>query len=169
MESSFILNPLVALTGVGAYYTIPHEIQDTFFGLRWMVLFIIFMIIADFYLGLTESVKVKKEKFRYSRAGRRTVCKFIEYMIYIMMGALLGKSFLEPMGLATYEAGGAVGSVFAAVFELDSIKGHVCAIHGVKFNFSFKRFFVAMLKKKDRDAGEALEEAIKEEEKDGKL
>lgn len=163
MESSFILNPLVALAGIGAYYTIPTEIQETFYGLRWMVLFIIFMIIADFYLGLTESVKVKKESFRYSRAGRRTVCKFIEYMIYIMTGALLGKSFLEPMGIGTYEEGGALGSVFAAVFELDSIKGHVCAIHGVKFNFSFKRFIVAMLKKKDKDAGEAFEEATKEE------
>ena len=87
MEASFILNPLVALAGIGAYYTIPTEIEETFYGLRWMVLFIIFMIIADFYLGLTESVKVKKESFRYSRAGRRTVCKFIEYMIYIMTGA----------------------------------------------------------------------------------
>ena len=84
-------------------------------------------------------------------------------MIYIMTGALLGKSFLEPMGIGTYEEGGALGSVFAAIFELDSIKGHVCAIHGVKFNFSFKRFIVAMIKKKDKDAGEAFEEATKEE------
>ena len=41
MESSFILNPLVALAGIGAYYTIPTEIEETFYGLRWMVLFII--------------------------------------------------------------------------------------------------------------------------------
>lgn len=163
MESSFVLKPLVVMAGIGAYYTIPTEIEETFYGLRWMVLFIIFMIIADFYLSRTESVKVKKKSFKYIREGRKSVCKFIEYMIYIMTGALLGKSFLEPMGIGTYEEGGALGSVFAAIFELDSIKDHVCAIHGIKFNFSFKRFIVAMLKKKDKDAGEAFEEATKEE------
>lgn len=163
MESSFVLKPLVVMAGIGAYYTIPTEIEETFYGLRWMVLFIIFMIIADFYLSRTESVKVKKKSFKYIREGRKSVCKFIEYMIYIMTGALLGKSFLEPMGIGTYEEGGALGSVFAAIFELDGIKDHVCAIHGIKFNFSFKRFIVAMLKKKDKDAGEAFEEATKEE------
>lgn len=163
MESSFVLKPLVVMAGIGAYYTIPTEIEETFYGLRWMMLFIIFMIIANFYLSRTESVKVKKKSFKYIREGRKSVCKFIEYMIYIMTGALLGKSFLEPMGIGTYEEGGALGSVFAAIFELDSIKDHVCAIHGIKFNFSFKRFIVAMLKKKDKDAGEAFEEATKEE------
>ena len=80
MDTSFMLKPIIVMAGVTAYPAMPAEIQNTFYGLRWMVLFIIFMILADFYLGLTESVKVRKEHFRYSRAGRRTMCKFIEYM-----------------------------------------------------------------------------------------
>lgn len=160
MDTSFMLKPIIVMAGVTAYPAMPAEIQNTFYGLRWMVLFIIFMILADFYLGLTESVKVRKEHFRYSRAGRRTMCKFIEYMSYMMFGALLGKAILEPLHVCSYEEGGAIGSIIATIFELDSIKGHVCAIHGVKFNFSLKRFIVAMIKKKNQDAGEAFEEAI---------
>ena len=170
MDSSFAEKLIIAYSGTASYAIFPHEIQDTFFGLRWMVLLIIFMIITDFYLGLTESVKIKKEHFRYSRAGRRSVCKFIDYMSYMMFGAFLGKGILEPLHLGTYEEGGAIGSVIAAIFELDSIKGHVCAIHNVKFDFSIKRFIVAMIKKQNQDAGEALEEAMDEEKKeDGKL
>lgn len=30
MESSFILNPLVALAGIGAYYTIPNEVTTIY-------------------------------------------------------------------------------------------------------------------------------------------
>lgn len=169
MDGAFMLKPIVAVLGVTSYAVMPNEMQDTLFGLRWMVLFIIVMILFDFYLGLSESVRIKKEHFRYSRAGRRTVCKFIEYMSYIMIGALLGKAILEPLGWGTYEEGGAIGSIFAAVFELDSIKGHVCALHNVSLNFSFKRFLVSLLKSKNEEIGNAVDEAIKEEKKDGKL
>lgn len=169
MHTSFILNPLVAATGISSYIIMTHEMQETFFGLRWMVLLIIFMILADFYLGFTESVRLKKEEFRFSRAGRRTTCKFIEYMCYIMIGTFFGKAILEPLNIGTYVEGGAVGSIFAAVFELDSIKSHICAIHGVKLNFSFKRFIVSLLKSKSETIGDAVDEAIKEEKEDGKL
>ena len=49
------------------------------------------------------------------------------------------------------------------MWEVDSIVGHVCELHGVKNRFSIKRFIIALMKKKDEDIGEAVEEAMKKE------
>lgn len=146
----------------GALYA---ELIQVLYDLRWAVLFIMVLVFTDFWSGLTASVKVRKEDFRLSRALRRTVVKFLEYVNFIIFGLVLSKACLIPFGIGDNNTGGAIGACLAMLIEFDSIYGHICDLHGIKNRISIKRFFVAWLKRKNEDAGEALEEALEDKNK----
>lgn len=151
------------LTVVGAYSFIG-EIKDVVFQLRWMILFIIAMIIADFVLGIIDSVVKRGEDFRFSRAGRRTMCKFIEYNSYLVLGFMFGIAILQPVGVCSYTVSAMCGLGLALIFEFDSIVEHICNIHGIKNKISIKRILVGYIKKKYATAGNIIEEVTKEQE-----
>lgn len=138
--------------------TMGGEALSALYDLRWMLVLIVVLILADFWFGVSESLR-KREHFRFSRAGRRTCNKGVDYLTYLMLGSVLGLAIFEPLGWATHTTTAAVGLGFGCVWEMDSIVGHVCALHGIKNRFSVKRFIIALLKKKDDDVGEAVEEA----------
>lgn len=148
-----------------AFYS---EVQQTFFDIRWALLFIALLIVTDFWTGLTASVRVRGEDFRISRALRRTLVKFCEYVSFVIFGVVLAKSVLEPFGICSYVTGGAVGAACALLIECDSIYGHVCDIHGIGGRFSLKRLIVAWLRRKNRDLADAVEETLKETDKTNK-
>lgn len=145
----------------GALYA---ELIQVLYDLRWAVLFIMVLVFTDFWSGLTASVKVRKEDFRLSRALRRTIVKFLEYINFIIFGLVLSKACLIPFGIGDNNTGGAIGACLAMLIEFDSIYGHICDLHGIKNRISVKRFFVAWLKRKNEDAGEALEEALEDKD-----
>lgn len=137
--------PQIAVVGA---YSFVGEIKGVVFELRWMLAFIIALIIADFVLGIIDSVVKRGEDFRFSRAGRRTMCKFIEYNSYLVLGFMLGIAILQPVGICNYMISSVGGLCLAILFEADSIKDHVCAIHGIENKFSVKKWLVEYLKKK---------------------
>lgn len=145
----------------GALYA---ELIQVLYDLRWAVLFIMVLVFTDFWSGLTASVRVRKEDFRLSRALRRTIVKFLEYINFIIFGLVLSKACLIPFGIGDNNTGGAIGACLAMLIEFDSIYGHICDLHGIKNRISVKRFFVAWLKRKNEDAGEALEEALEDKD-----
>lgn len=138
--------------------TMGGEALSALYDLRWMLVLIVVLILADFWFGVSESLN-KREHFRFSRAGRRTCNKAVDYITYLILGSVLGLAIFEPLGWATHTTTAAVGLGFGCVWEMDSIVGHVCALHGIRNRFSVKRFIIALLKKKDDDVGEAVEEA----------
>lgn len=140
-----------------------NEYAELFFSLRWAVMAIIVLVFTDFWSGLAASVRVRHEDFHFSRAGRRTLVKFGEYIAIIILVAFLAKSILQPLGIATLEQGGAIAATIVLLLEADSITGHICDLHGIKSRFSIKRLIVAYLKKKDNDLGEALEDSMGQE------
>ena len=85
-----ILNIIAPQLAVAGAYSFIGEIKGVVFELRWMLAFIIVMIVADFVLGIIDSVVKRGEDFRFSRAGRRTMCKFIEYNSYLVLGFMFG-------------------------------------------------------------------------------
>lgn len=139
--------------------TMSTEALTALFDLRWMLVLIVVLIIADFWFGLSESF-YRHEHFRISRAGRRTCNKLVDYITYLILGSVLGLAIFEPLGWATHVTTAAIGLGFGCVWEVDSIVGHVCALHGIKNRFSVKRFIISLMKKKDNDMGEAIEDAI---------
>lgn len=154
-----------AAVGVGVFY---EEMLQVFFDLRWAVAFIGILVLTDFWSGLTASVRVRGEDFRFSRALRRTTTKFLEYVCYIVFGVLLVKACIEPFGIGSDLMGGAIGASVGFIAEFDSIYGHFCDLHGIKRRISLKRIFVAWLKQKNEGVGEAVEQALNESDKGGK-
>lgn len=150
----------VGITMASAFYT---EVQETLFSLRWAILCIIMLIATDFWSGLAASVKVRGEDFRLSRALRRTIVKFCEYLSFIILGVVLGRSILQPLAICDYGVGGAIGAALVLFIESDSIYGHVCDLYGIKGRFSIKRLIVAYLRRKNEDLGSAVEEALEED------
>ena len=59
--------------------TMSTEALTALFDLRWMLVLIVVLIVADFWFGVSESLK-KREHFRFSRAGRRTCNKAVDYV-----------------------------------------------------------------------------------------
>lgn len=157
-----IIAPQLAVVGA---YSFLVEIKSVVFELRWMFVFIIVMIVADFVIGIIDSVAKRGEDFRFSRAGRRTMCKFIEYNSYLVLGFMFGIAILQPAGLCSYHVSSMCGLGLAIVFEFDSIMEHVCNIHGIDNRVSIKRLLVGYIKKKYDTAGKIIEEVTKEEEK----
>lgn len=143
-----VLNTTAPQIAVVGAYSFVGEIKGVIFELRWMLAFIIALIIADFVLGIIDSVVKHGQEFRFSRAGRRTMCKFIEYNSYLVLGFMLGVAILQPVGICNYMMGSIGGLLLAIIFEADSIKDHVCAIHGIENRFSVKKWVIEFLKKK---------------------
>ena len=160
-----MLNTIAPQLAVAGAYSFVGEIRSVVFELRWMLVFIVVMIVADFVLGIIDSVVKRGEDFRFSRAGRRTMCKFIEYNSYLVLGFMLGLAILQPAGICSYTVSAMCGLGLAFVFEFDSIMDHICVIHGIKNRVSIKRLLVGYLKKKYNAAGEIIEEVTKEDEK----
>lgn len=157
-----IIAPQLLVAGA---YSFVGEIKGVVFELRWMLAFIVVMIVADFVLGIIDSVVKRGEDFRFSRAGRRTMCKFIEYNSYLVLGFMLGIAILQPVGICSYTISSMCGLGMAIVFEFDSIMDHICVIHGIKNKISIKRILVGYIKKKYAAAGEIIEEVTNEEKK----
>lgn len=141
--------------------TMGMEALTALYDLRWMLVLIVVLIVADFWFGVSESLH-RREHFRFSRAGRRTCNKAVDYITYLILGSVLGLAIFEPLGWATHITTAAVGLGFGCVWEIDSIVGHVCELHGIRNRFSVKRAIIALIKKKDEDLGEAVEEGFGE-------
>lgn len=139
------LAPNVAVIGV---YSFVGEIKHVIYDLRWMFVFIVILIFADFILGIIDSIVRRGEEFRFSRAGRRTMCKFIEYNAYLVLGFTFGVAVLQPAGICSYMISSIGGLCLAILFESDSIKDHICSIHGIENKFSIKKIMVNYLKKR---------------------
>lgn len=142
-----------------ALTSFADECMGALYDLRWMLVLAAVLIAADFWFGIQESIH-RHQEFRLSRAGRRTANKFVDYVLYLMLGALIGLAITEPCGLCSHVQTAAFGMGLGCMFELDSIVGHVCAVHGVKKIFSVKRFFVYLLCLTNKNIGDAAKQAF---------
>lgn len=150
-----------AATRATTWAVMGAEAMTALYDLRWMIVFIVVLILCDFWWGISESLK-KNQEFRFSRAGRRTCNKLVDYLTYLLIGALLGLAIFEPLGWTDHTTTAAIALGFGCLWEIDSIIGHVCAVHNIKWNFSVKRLIVSLVKRKSEDLGEAVEDAMQD-------
>lgn len=145
-------------TGLGLSMT--QELQALVWDMRWMIALCVVLIIVDLIFGI-ENANAHNEKIRRSRAVRRTVNKFIDYMCWLLFAGVFAKAFAGPMGLSdtTVEAG---VMLIACLSEVDSIFQNYAEAHG-REKFSILNFFMNFLKRKNNDVGKALEETLKNE------
>ena len=146
------LSLIILVYGMNNHGTMIKAIFIGFFGewshllhdLRWIILLAILLILTDLWFGVRDNVYVKGEEFRFSRCGRRTFNKTIDYICYVLLGATLGKAIAEPYGVDPIITAITI-MIFCYGFELDSIYGHICSIHGVHPPFSLWEFLLLLI------------------------
>lgn len=162
------------------------ELLTAMVELRWMVLSLVIMVIADFRFGWGESSKRYAEaisvnnktlaaqyRWRTSRAVRRSINKFVDYLIWLAVGVVIGYATLEPFGIP-HIYGGAAAMTIAWGCELKSILSHFLYLRGIMASENsigafFKRFAIAFLKRKNEDVGGALEDSLNNEQNTDKM
>lgn len=148
------------------------ECLSAVYDLRWMIILAVILIGTDFWWGVreqamrrnraTRAIDKERFKFHFSQAGRRTLNKAVDYLTYLLVGCVAGLAITEPMGIATHTTTAAVGLGFGMLFELSSIVGHIAAVKGVNIKLDLKKLIVAIVKKKNEDIAEILDEGIEE-------
>ena len=154
-----------------------NELVAIIYDARWLMLVITACVVADFRYGWGESHKryakakdkgdkivMSQYRWRTSRAVRRTVNKLVDYLIWVCLGMFTGYAILKPLG-ADYTLGGIVATTIAVGCEAKSFIGHFFYLHGVRIEEKSVRgflraFVVAFAKRKNKDIGEALEDAM---------
>lgn len=146
--------------------TMGDEAMAALHDLRWMIALIFVLIVADFWFGVSDSIHRHGQDFHFSRAARRTCNKLVDYITYLLLGAILGLAIFEPLGIAGHTTTAAIGIGLGCLWELDSISDHVCSLHNTQKRFSAKRLLVNLIKKKYPAIGEGLEEQLNDEPKE---
>ena len=144
--------------------------------LRWMIVLSIVLIFCDFWWGWSESAmkykaaisEKEREKYRFhkSKAIRRSANKFVDYITYLLVGGVLGLAIFEPLGVCDHVISAAVGLGLGCLADLISIIGHYCAVKGISIDLDtvwkfIKKFLINIVKQKNEDIGEALDETLK--------
>lgn len=132
------------------------ECYAIIFDLRWMILLALVLIIADFWFGISAS-KLQGIEIRKSKAGRRTLNKVIDYLCYILLGAVIGKAIGEPYGLNPITVSITI-MILCYCFEIDSIYNHICVLHGVQKRYSIWSIIWKLITFKFKDVGEAFQD-----------
>lgn len=153
------------------------ELQQLLYEERWMLLFLILLIIVDFRFGWGESHKRYKEakekhdealafnyKWHTSRAIRRTFNKFMDYISLTMLFTAFGLWALPPVGV-DYIFGAYTACAIAFFCEIRSVGGHLLYLRGISVEKNtlmgyVKTFAVAIAKRKNEDIGCAMEETF---------
>lgn len=149
--------------------------------LRWMIVLVILLIIADYRFGREESRKMHRQalrqgnevlakltEFHLSRAIRRTCNKFIDYMTLLLVFCIFGLAVTEPYGLCSHTITAGIAVIFAYVCEVASIIGHILVLKGIekpKFTWSNTGLFIGRVlasfaRTKSEDFGNALDETV---------
>lgn len=132
------------------------ECTQIIYDLRWMILLAIILILSDLWFGISAS-RVQGIVIRKSRAGRRTLNKLVDYICYILLGMVIGKAIGEPYGVNPIGVSITI-MILCYCFEIDSIYGHICEIHGIKKRYSIWRILFKLLTLKFKDVGEAFKD-----------
>ena len=167
--------------GSSAILIMWNEAQKTIFDLRWMIVLSVILIVVDFYYGTRESRRhyeeakiennkagMEKYRFHFSRAGRRSFNKFVDYITYLLVSCLIGIAITEPLCGISHVITSAVGLGAGCLFDVCSTVGHILVLHNLETprlstkgvtRFALK-YAANFVKRKDADAGEALDETI---------
>lgn len=157
--------------------SVGAELITVVYDLRYMIICSFALILADLWWGYSESRMrhehakesgnaVLQDKFKWhkSRAGRRTANKIVDYLTYLVVGALIGLAITEPMDICSHVWTAAIGLGIGCACEIASIVGHIAYVKmGVEISMvegwkAFMRFLGRILSIKSHEIGEAVED-----------
>lgn len=141
------------------------EFCGIIFDLRWMILLAFVLILSDLWFGISVS-RMQGIEVRKSIVGRRTLNKVIDYLCYVLLGAIIGKAIGDPYGLNPIMVSITI-MILCYCFEIDSIYNHICELHGVKKRYSIWTILWKFITFKFKDVGDAFQD-MKNQSKDFK-
>lgn len=150
-------------TGLGL--SMIDELQSMIYDMRWFIALCIVLIAVDLVFGIERAI-IYNENIRKSRAIRKTINKFIDYMCWVLFAGIFAKAFAQSFGFEDTTITAWVMFV-ACISEIDSILQNYIEAHGKK-NFSILRFILNLIKRKNKDIGNAIEDTINEKENENK-
>lgn len=129
--------------------SIVAEVGEVLYDLRWFILTAFALIMADLWFGINVSRK-RGVEIRRSSAGRRTLNKFIDYILYIVLGTTLSMAVAPAWDLNPLHVASAI-LILCYAFEMDSIYSHICYLHGAKKKVSIFKilWYIITLRFKD--------------------
>lgn len=134
------------------------ELTMLIYDLRWAVLLCGALILADLWLGCRTSATEGKE-VRKSRAIRRTANKFVDYLMYMLVAAMIGM-VVEQIGWWSHTNVALCGILLGCFCELESILGHWAKLHG--YTFSIRKVILRFISTKSKDVADIINEEIKD-------
>lgn len=117
--------------------TLMSGFMDFIEPLKWFMLLALILIIADLRFGIS-AAKKRGEQIRFSRAGRRTINKTVDYLCWILLAGAIGKAFGIPFDIPILPA-----SVLLVIygFEINSCYGNYFEAHGKKVKINIFKYF----------------------------
>lgn len=161
---------------------LASELIGVICDMRWMLLLVLILVVADFHFGRAENNKrlweskkngdilmAQQYQWRTSRAIRRTVNKLIDYLIWIVVGMAVGMAVLNPLGIQ-HELGGVAATSIIVFCECKSLFGHFFFLHGIILQERTLKCFIraviiAIVKKRNPDLGDAVQEGFERADK----
>ncbi len=123
------------------------EAAQAIYDLRWMLIFIVWLLAVNLWFRISCDAKAKRPT-SVAREGREACNKLVDYIAYLMSGAILGLAIFEPLGIATHTETAAAGLALGCVWEIESIADHVCELHGIGQRHCIRRLLLKMVKSK---------------------
>lgn len=123
------------------------EAAQTLYDLRWMLVFIVWLLAANLWFSIS-SKKKSRQLFCIAQEFRSTCNKLVDYLAYLMSGAILGLAIFEPLAIADHTTTAATGLALGCIWEMESITDNICKLHGIKGKHSVRRILSRLLKSK---------------------
>lgn len=170
MDNSIMLR---SVTGVSLAATFTNDVVSQFYAMRYLILLCIVLIIVDYRWGIKRARK-QNEEIRRSKAWRRTVNKFCDYICWLLLAGTLALAFSTPIAdifscraqlVAEIIS---IGTMSIAIgCELESIYKNwkiYRGFEGKKFLEILKIFTVSLVRRENKNVGDALNDALDNEE-----
>ncbi len=110
--------------------------------LIWLILALV-LIIGDLRFGIS-AAKKRGERIRPSRAIRRTINKFVDYICWVSIAWVMGAAFGNQLGVPLLAV--IIMAIICAI-ELSSIFDNYCQYKGLKKRFNVFRFLSRLFKR----------------------
>lgn len=112
-------------------------IMEQFYSLRYFFLLLPVLIIVDLVFGV-KAARVRNERIKRSRAVKRTINKFVDYVCWLLLAGSLGLVFGEPFNIPILPV---IVMAIVVSIELESCVVNYFEYKGKKIKFNWRKLF----------------------------
>ncbi len=148
------------------WITFANEALQAIYDCRWLIILCVICIIADLWWSYAEHVyhivhNGHEDAWRTSKAVRKSALKFVDYVTFLLVGVVLGLAICEPLNVCSHTTAAIFGGLIGVGCDVKSIISHVIVVKEIPIQQNFvRKFFIALVRKKNKDIGDALDETI---------